>query len=64
MQSSDERVLVTCVEDGSPARKSGINVDDEVVEINNQKLREINDCFNDILKVMNSKRNTHPSYLW
>jgi Predicted protease with the C-terminal PDZ domain len=53
-QTIDERIMVTFVEDGSPARKSGIVVEDEVIEINNQNLREINNSFNDILEVMNS----------
>ena len=55
VQSNDGRIFVTCVEDGSPARKSGINVDDEVVEVNGQNLRELNDCYNDIVEVMSSK---------
>ena len=54
-QCSDERIMVTFVEDGSPARKQGINVDDEVIEVNGQNLREINNSFNDILEVMNSR---------
>lgn len=54
-QCKDERILVTFVEDGSPARKQGINVEDEVIEVNGQNLREINNSFNDILEVMNSK---------
>ena len=52
-QTSDERIMVTFVEDGSPARKSGIVVEDEVIEINGQNLRVINNSFNDILEVMN-----------
>uniref|UniRef100_A0A7M5X061 Uncharacterized protein n=2 Tax=Clytia hemisphaerica TaxID=252671 RepID=A0A7M5X061_9CNID len=52
-QTLDERIMVTFVEDGSPARKSGIVVEDEVIEINGQNLRVINNSFNDILEVMN-----------
>ena len=54
-QCVDERIMVTFVEDGSPARKQGINVEDEVIEVNGQNLREINNSFNDVLEVMNSK---------
>lgn len=54
-QTLDERIVVTFVEEGSPARKLGILVDDEVIEINGQNLRDMSNSFNDIKEVLNSK---------
>ena len=53
-QTKDGRFLVTAVEDGSPARKLGLMVDDEVIQINGQNLRDLHNIFNDIKEVLNS----------
>lgn len=53
-QTLDERIIVTFVEEGSPARKLGILVDDEVIEINGQNLRDMSNSFNDIKEVLNT----------
>ena len=53
-QTRDGRILVAAVEDGGPARKLGLMVDDEVIQINGQNLRDLHNIFNDIREVLNS----------
>ena len=56
VQLKDERIVVTVVEEGSPAHKAGILTDDEVIGINGQDLRQLSNSFNDVLEVLNTSQ--------
>jgi len=53
-KASDDRIIITDVNDGSPARKLGVMVDDEIIEINEQNLRNMKNSLEDILEVLNT----------